>query len=197
MKRFGKILHTSVFLRFSAAFFAALMISNAAAAQEWEWASKFKTGDQLPPIQSQDQNGKVRQLADLTGEKGLILVLSRSFDWCPFCITQLNQLVDAAPQLRELGIGIATITYDSLEILKGAELDYDTTFPLLRDADSQYFTALGVFDKDYTPGSRAYGVPEPGIFLVDANGFIRFKFSEQDYRVRPDLADVLAAAAAL
>jgi peroxiredoxin len=184
-------------LRVGAIVFAAFVLSSAASAQEWEWAAKFQVGDPLPPIQSKDQYGEVRQLQDLAGDKGLILVLSRSFDWCPFCITQLNKLVEAAPQFQQLGIGIATMTYDSLEILKAAELDYDTTFPLLRDADTLYFTALDVLNKDYAPGSRAYGIPEPGIFLVDTQGVIRFKFSEQDYRVRPDFADILAAAASL
>jgi peroxiredoxin len=197
MESFGKTLRSSVLLRCASAWFIALVISNAATAQEWEWAPKLQTGDQLPPIQAQDQNGEMRQLQDLTGDKGLILVLSRSFDWCPFCITQLNKLVEAAPQFQQLGIGIATMTYDSLETLKAAELDYDTTFPLLREADTKYFTALDVLNKDYAPGSRAYGIPEPGIFLVDTSGVIRFKFSEQDYRVRPDFAEVLAAAAAL
>ena len=184
-------------LRVGAIVFAAFVLSSAASAQEWEWAAKFQVGDSLPPIQSQDQYGEVRQLQDLAGDKGLILVLSRSFDWCPFCITQLNKLVEAAPQFQQLGIGIATMTYDSLEILKAAELDYDTTFPLLHDADTLYFTALDVLNKYYAPGSRAYGIPEPGIFLVDTQGVIRFKFSEQDYRVRPDFADILAAAASL
>jgi len=197
MEGFGNAARTSLLLRFTAALLAALVLSSAAAAQEWEWAPKFQPGDQLPPIQSQDQNGELRQLQDLVGDKGLILVLSRSFDWCPFCITQLNKLVETAPQFKELGIGIATMTYDSLQTLQEAELDYGTTFPLLRDADTQYFSALDVLNKGYEPGSRAYGIPEPGIFLVDTEGIIRFKFSEQDYRVRPDFADVLAAAAAL
>jgi peroxiredoxin len=187
----------SSFLLPCAAALLAVLVTSAAAAQEWEWAARFQIGDQLPPLEAMDQNGEVRQLKDLTGDKGLILVLSRSFDWCPFCITQLNKLVEAAPQFQELGIGIATMTYDSLDILKDAELDYETTFPLLREDDTQYFSALGVLNKDYAPGSRAYGIPEPGIFLVDTNGVIRFKFSEQDYRVRPDFAEVLAAAAAL
>jgi len=171
--------------------------TQVALAQDWEWAPDFAIGDTIPHLQAQDQNGDLREFRDLVGENGLVLLLSRSFDWCPYCISQLQQLAEAAPRFSALGIGIATMTYDSLEILKNTELDYDTSFALLRDEDTQYFTALGVLNNNYEPGSRAYGIAEPGIFLLDTNGIIRFKFSEEDYRVRPDLDGVLAAAAQL
>jgi peroxiredoxin len=171
--------------------------TQAVFAQDWEWAPDFTIGDTIPHLQAQDQNGILREFQDLVGENGLVLLLSRSFDWCPYCISQLQQLAEIAPRFSALGVGIATMTYDSLEILKGAELDYETSFPLLRDEDTKYFAALGVLNNNYEPGSRAYGIAEPGIFLLDTNGVIRFKFSEEDYRVRPDLDGVLAAAAQL
>ena len=50
---------------------------------------------------------------------------------------------------------------------------------------------------DYEPGHRVYGIPYPGIFLVDPNGVIQAKFAEESYRDRPDFANVLEAAANL
>jgi peroxiredoxin len=57
--------------------------------------------------------------------------------------------------------------------------------------------ALGILNEDYEPSSRAYGVPHPGIFLLDPNGVIRAKFAEEGYRARPDFDSVLEAAANL
>jgi len=171
--------------------------NTVASAQDWVWAPDFEVGDTIPLINAPDQNGVAKTLADLTGEKGLVLVLSRSFDWCPYCIAQLQQLVEATPEFAAMGVSVATMTYDSLDILKAAEEDYAVNFPMLRDEDVKHVSALGILNEQYQPGQRAYGIPEPGIFLISADGIIRFKFAEQDYRLRPDFSLVLEAASGL
>lgn len=173
------------------------LFTVSAAAQDWTWAPDFPEGSQLPPISAQDQSGTVRTLADLSGEKGLVLVLSRSFDWCPYCISQLQQLVEVAPEFESMGFNVATMTYDSLQTLKNAETDHGVDFPMLRDEDTRHFSALNIVNDQYEPGDRAYGIPYPGIFLLDADGTIRFKFAEADYRERPDFSEVLTVAEAL
>jgi peroxiredoxin len=174
-----------------------LMVSATAVAQDWVWAPDFEVGDTIPLINAPDQNGDAKTLADLTGEKGLVLVLSRSFDWCPYCIAQLQQLVEVMPEFAAMGVSVATMTYDSLDILKAAEEDYAVNFPMLRDEDVKHVSAFGILNHQYQPGQRAYGIPEPGIFLISADGIIRFKFAEQDYRIRPDFSLVLEAASGL
>ena len=89
---------------------------------------------------------------------------------------------------------MVAMTYDSVATLKEVEQDLGVQFTLLHDADITHVNALGILNTDYDPGQRAYGVPHPGIFLIDAAGVIRAKFAEQDYRQRPDFADVLQAA---
>jgi peroxiredoxin len=174
---------------------AALLFWNSlSAAQEFIWAPEFPVGSQIPTIDAPDQTGSRRSLGDLSGEKGLLLVLSRSFDWCPYCIAQLQQLVDVVDEFDEMGFNVATMTYDSLDTLKNAEIDYETRFPLLRDEDTRHVSALGILNTDYEPGSRAYGIPYPGIFLLNSDGTVLAKFAEEDYRNRPDFGYVLEAA---
>ena len=50
-------------------------------AQDYVWAPDFPVGSSLPEISAQDQNGTVHTFDDLKGEKGLLFMLSRSFDW--------------------------------------------------------------------------------------------------------------------
>lgn len=52
-----------------------------AAAQEFVWAPDFPVGASIPEISAQDQDGKLRTFDDLKGEKGMLFMLSRSFDW--------------------------------------------------------------------------------------------------------------------
>jgi peroxiredoxin len=107
------------------------------------------------------------------------------------------QLIDVGDQFEAMGVNIAAMTYDSVEMLKSVEEDQGIEFSLLRDADITHVNALGILNEDYEPDSRAYGVPHPGIFLITPDGVIRHKFAEEGYRIRPDFDNVLEAAADL
>lgn len=50
-------------------------------AQDYIWAPDFPVGAAIPEISAEDQNGALRTFDDLKGEKGLLFMLSRSFDW--------------------------------------------------------------------------------------------------------------------
>jgi predicted TIM-barrel fold metal-dependent hydrolase len=63
-----------------AALFVAALLPNLAA-QDFVWAPDFPVGSSLPEISAPDQDGTVRSFDDLKGEKGLLFVYSRSFDW--------------------------------------------------------------------------------------------------------------------
>lgn len=54
---------------------------STAAAQDFVWAPDFEVGATIPEISAQDQDGNLQTFADLVGEKGMLFMLSRSFDW--------------------------------------------------------------------------------------------------------------------
>ena len=179
------------------ALFTILVPTQQSAVQEWVWAPELPAGAKLPAVEALDHTGTVRRFDALVGEKGLLLVMSRSFDWCPYCIRQLQQMVEATAEFAAFGVNLATMTYDPVATLAEAAVDHDVDFPLLYDADTKHVKAMGILNSQYEPGHRAYGIPYPGIFLVDRNGVIVHKYSDEDYRLRPDLDLVLEAAAAL
>lgn len=175
--------------------FSMLFRVELAVGQEFVWAPNFPVGAKIADIEAENQAGMIRTFDDLKGENGLLLLFNRSFDWCPFCKRQLLQLVEVAEQFEAMGIGIATVTYDPVSLLQEVAEDERISFSLLHDADVKLVNAFGILNTQYEPGDRAYGIPYPGIFLVDKDGVIRYKFAEEDYRVRPDFVDVLSAAA--
>jgi peroxiredoxin len=65
---------------------------------------------------------------------------------------------------------------------------------ILQDVNVKHVTAFGILNNKYEPDHWAFGIPLPGIFLVNKNGLIVGKFSEEDYRERPNLNLVLEAA---
>lgn len=174
-----------------------LLGSSTVSAQEFVWAPALPVGATLPAIDAADQHGQRHTFADLTGEKGLVLVMSRSFDWCPYCIAQLERLVTVQAQFAALGFNVAAMTYDPVATLLEAQEEYGATFPLLYDAGNTHVKAMGILNTQYAPGERAYGIPYPGIFVLDAQGVIRAKLAEEDYKMRPEFSLVLEAIAGL
>ena len=103
------------------------------------------------------------------------------------------QLTEISDQIEAMGINVVAITYDSVETLKTVQEDQDIQFPLLHDEAVTIVNAFGVRNLDYEPGHRIYGIPYPGIFLIDPNGVIQAKFAEERYQDRPPFEDVLEA----
>jgi len=65
-------------------FFLAFILLGAfqvSMAQEFVWAPNLPIGASIPDISAQDQDGNLRTFDELKGEKGLLFMLSRSFDW--------------------------------------------------------------------------------------------------------------------
>lgn len=107
------------------------------------------------------------------------------------------QLIEISDQFEAMGLSVVAMTYDPVEFLKTVEEDQGVEFTMLHDEDVHHVNALGIRNLDYEPGHRVYGIPYPGIFLIDTDGTIKAKFAEESYRVRPDFVDVLEAAASL
>ena len=84
------------------------------------------------------------------------------------------------------------MSYDSLDILRRFHEERELPYPLLRDVAAKHVLAFGVLNREYEPGSRAYGIPHPGIFMLGTNGVIKAKFAVPGYRDRPPLANLHA-----
>lgn len=100
-------------------------------------------------------------------------------------------------RLEAIGVSVVVILNEEAESLTAFELKYDIPYLMLGDADSTVIRQFGIFNPSYEKGSRYYGVPYPGIFLVDSEGTIVEKFSEESYRDRPVFDDLMKVAATL
>ncbi len=50
-------------------------------AQDFVWSPDFPIVVSIPEISAQDQDGNVQSFDGLKGETGMLLMMSRSFDW--------------------------------------------------------------------------------------------------------------------
>ena len=67
-------------------------------------------------------------------------------------------------------------------------------YPLLSDPDHRVIDRYGLYNPDE---SRRRPVPHPTTLVIDRRGVIRWKFVELNYRIRPELDDIVAAVNAL
>jgi peroxiredoxin len=140
-----------------------------------------------------DAAGKPRTLDSLMGEKGLVLFFVRSASWCPYCKTQIIDLNSGLGEIGKRGYRLAGISYDKPEVQAEVTAEHQIKYPLLSDPQSAVIDRFKLRDPQYKPGSRAYGVPRPIIFILDRKGVIRAKLYEETYRTRPPLPVILDA----
>jgi peroxiredoxin len=152
------------------------------------WADELgpPVGIKVPGIGTPpDQTGAQRSLSSLMGEKGLVLFFFRSADWCPYCQAQMMDLNTAIAAIERRGYKMAGISYDSPEILRTFIERRGIKYTLLSDPKSEIIDRYVLRDPQYKPGSRAYGVPRPIIFVLDRNATIKAKLYEETYQKRP------------
>ena len=66
------------------------------------------------------------------------------------------------------------------------------TYPLLSDPDSKVIRSYDILNATTKPGTLTYGIPYPGVYVVNAQGKVLSKYFEDDYKDRVSTADILA-----
>jgi peroxiredoxin Q/BCP len=128
----------------------------------------IQEGDQFPPFQLPDENGKQRSLEDLAGDTGLVLYVYPKDD-TPGCTVEAKDFRDQLKAFRDHGYAVAGISKDS-----GAShckfIDkYDLTFPLLTDSDAELLSQIGAFGEKKNYGRVYQGIIR-STFVIGADG---------------------------
>jgi peroxiredoxin len=152
-----------------------------------------QVGARAPDFTLSDQTGRQRSLQSLMGPNGLMLVFSRSADWCPYCKTQFAELQTRVGELKRQGVNIAAVTYDSVPILMDFATRRGITFPMLSDAGSTTIRRYGILNTTVPEtNQQSYGIPFPGTFMLNRQGVVTARFFEQAYQERNTVASILA-----
>ncbi|MDG2002668.1 MAG: redoxin domain-containing protein [Novosphingobium sp.] len=139
-----------------------------------------------------DAKGEPTTLAGNMGERGMVLFLVRSADWCPFCQAQLIETNGIHGNINAKGYSLASLSYDKSDLLAKFAANKGINFTMLSDINSAMIDALDVRDPQYGPESSAYGVPRATILVLAPNGRVKAKHVSEDFRSRPSNDDVLA-----
>ncbi|MBI1357264.1 MAG: redoxin domain-containing protein [Acidobacteria bacterium] len=86
--------------------------------------------------------------------------------------------------LEEQGVRLAAISFDPPAVLRSFADRAGIGYPLLSDPDSKIIRAFGILNTSVPQDHEFYGIPNPGEYLVNADGTVRAKFFENNIRER-------------
>jgi hypothetical protein len=93
-------------------------------------------------------------------------------------------------ELRNIGLEVAAITYDSPSAIKAFAAERAIQFPLLSDEDHSIVERYGILNREFEPGHRNYGIPHPGTFILDRDGRVLARYFEEEYQYRNTAASL-------
>ena len=104
------------------------------------------------------------------------------------------ELQDHVQSYADAGISIVALTYDAPDLQQEFIDRNSISYPLLSDVDATTIKALGILNESYEPGEPAYGIPHPGVFVLNPDGEIVGKIFVENFRIRVDGENTLAYA---
>ncbi len=152
------------------------------------------TGTEIPhSLELSDHNGELQSFDKLAGEYGAVLFFVRSVDWCPFCQKQLLDIAQRGGEIEAKGYSLIFVSYDSVELLQKFQVQYDFPYTLLSDPESEAIQAFDILNTEMKEGTKYFGIPHPGVFIISRNGVIKGKLFEEGYKARPEIDRILSA----
>jgi peroxiredoxin len=167
-----------------------------------------RPGEPLPPFLLPSQDGNLVAL-DALLEKGPLVVSFNRGHWCPYCRINAAALADLQRELAPLSARIVAITPNVEQFNSELRSDVAADYPILTDLDNGYALQLNLafrvpdekrqamtdsgWDITMFQGNDAWMLPIPATFVVGADGIIKARFIDPDYRRRMAIEDILAA----
>ena len=151
-------------------------------------------GSHFPGLHATYKDREVTLIEEFAGPNGTAFIASRSLNWCPYCMRQMIQLQENKAGFDASGISMAGITYDDPAQQQAFIDKFGITIPILSDVNALSFKTLGILNEKYQPGDFQYGIPHPGMIIIDTRGKVVGKLFLEAYSSRVDAAAALAFA---
>ena len=168
----------------------------------------LKTGDPIPRIQLSNAKGELVDVQELLQKQKLVLTFYRG-GWCPYCNLELKALENALSEFEAKGAGLIAISPElpdnSLTTVEKNEL----SFEVLSDVNNQVAEAFNLvftlpdslqtlykkfkIDLDSNQGNTSQQLPIAATYVIDQDGIITYHFLQEDYKLRADPTEILAA----
>ena len=171
-----------------------------------------RVGEPMPRFVLPDQDGHLVSLESLLRNGPLVVSFNRGH-WCGYCRLESRALAQVQDKISEIGAGLVSIVPERAEFTRQFRRSNGLDFPVLCDVDLGYALTLGLammlsedvarhYHEAGTDLARFQGnlgkmLPVPATFVVGADGLIKARYVDPDFRRRMAVEDILASLKAL
>jgi len=136
-----------------------------------------------------------RQPVSLSAQRGQPVVLAFfPAAFSSVCQKELCTFRDQLARLNHARAKVYGISVDTFFALKAFHDAQGLTFPLLSDFNKQVIREYGVYNEDMI---GLHGIAKRAVFVLDADGVVRYREVLQDARNEPDYQKVFTAVESL
>ena len=149
---------------------------------------KLHAGAEFQPLPVYDADENQVDIGKPTGDADWQMVVVYRGQHCPMCTRFLNNLAGFRQRLLDIGIDFAAVSGDSKEQLESHRERLEVNFPLYYGLTLAQMQSLGLYIS--IPRSEKetdHHFPEPGLFVINAEGRIQVVDISNNPFARPDL----------
>ncbi len=146
-----------------------------------------EVGERAPDFTLYDMDRKLRSLHEFRGRRVVLAFFPGAFT--SVCRREMCTLRDDLAKLEKLGADIVAVSVSDPFSLKGFQEDNALNFPLLSDYTRETIRAYGIELLDFA-GLKGYTVAKRSVFLLDVDGFVRWRWISDNPDVEPDYAEI-------
>jgi len=168
----------------------------------------LQIGQKVENFSLANHKGENIELADLL-KKGPVIISFYRGGWCPYCNLELKALNDYLPQFKTQSAQLVAISPqlpdETLSTAQKNDLEFDVLsdvsnkvaeqFGLLFTLDERIqalYTEFGI-DFEHYYGDKSFKLPLPAAYVINQDGVITYAFLSEDYTLRAEPIDVMAA----
>ncbi len=144
-------------------------------------------GKRAPTVELPDTQGVLRQIP--THGEVSVLVFARGH-WCFYCRRYLGKLQARVDDFSARSAHLTVITPEPTTTSRALAVSLGISFPILADSDGLAIDAYGVRNRF---GSCSTLMPHASVFVVDADGVVRLRIVDRNYKKLTPIRSILLA----
>ena len=153
----------------------------------------IKEGAKLPSGELSDKTTK--HSIDQLLKRKAVWIFYRG-NWCPFCMAQVEEMVNNYKEITEMGAEVIFIGSQSDSKNAALSEKFSIAAKFLTDENHQYAKRIGILDEGGLPlGLEVLGydkdVYRPTVIITDEKGIVRYLDVVENYRIRPEPKEFL------
>ncbi len=141
-------------------------------------------GQKLPDFQLHDQDRKQRSLKEFLGKKTVLAFFPGAFTGV--CTKEMCTFRDS---LQNLPAQIVAISVNDPFSNKGFAETHQLQFPILSDYTRETIKSFNIYHNDFA-GLKGYTAAKRAVFILDANGVVRYKWVSEDPTKEPNYEEI-------